>query len=316
MITYALFGQPAAGSLSPAMHNAAFAALGLDARYEAVEVGAGELAAALETAVSRGFGGLNLTVPHKVAGVALCDRLSATARAAGAVNTLVLRGRRVVGYNTDVLALWSAMRRWAARGPGGAGSSFGVDILGAGGAARAAAVAAFLAGADEIRFWARARERAAGTAAELARSVAVLPAARDRAADELFRGGKLEAFGDGGARAEALRPASRRAGGAGGAAGRRVVVQATSAPDGALPVRPDFGPGQLAIELNYRPVETVFLTAARSAGAEVVDGLDVLLGQGVAAFALFTGRRAPAAVMRRALRAGAAGGFAGGGRGE
>lgn len=299
MRRFALVGRPVAGSLSPAMHNAAFAAAGLDARYEAREVAPEDLAEVFGAAA--GYSGLNVTVPHKTAAAALCDTLSEPARLAGAVNTVVFTGpgRRAAGHNTDALALLAIMREWAGRrraGPTGGrpeDACFRAAILGAGGAARAAAVASALAGAAEVVLAARALNRAAAAAADLGRRFAeaapATPAmsARSAPAPTLFRGAEL---------------AGLAPGVLGG--GFDVVVQATSAPDGALGPFGSTGPlrrAGLAIELNYRPPRTSFVEEAEAAGAWAVDGLEVLLRQGEEAFRLFTGVAAPPGVMHRAL---------------
>jgi shikimate dehydrogenase len=95
-VNVALLGQPVAGSLSPRMQNAAFAAAGLDWEYVLVEVAPPDLREAVGKIVSDGFAGANVTIPHKQAVVELCDEADG-----GSVNTLVLRERRVLGFNTD-----------------------------------------------------------------------------------------------------------------------------------------------------------------------------------------------------------------------
>jgi shikimate dehydrogenase len=128
---FGVLGDPVAHSRSPAMHTAAFAALGLPHRYLAFHVEASELAVAVRGAAALGFGGLNLTVPHKQAGLALCDVLGAEARRIGAVNTVLFEPGRIVGHNTDGRGFAAAVRGLT-----------GVPVqeamvLGSGGAARA-----------------------------------------------------------------------------------------------------------------------------------------------------------------------------------
>jgi len=285
---FALVGRPVRGSLSPAMHNAALVAGGIPVRYEAWDVPEDELAGIFAGAADRGLGGVNVTVPHKVAAAGLCDELSEAAGLAGAVNTVVF-GAKITGHNTDVSALAGIVGEWATgRGGSGGRTRFRVGILGAGGAARAAAIAAASAGAGEVTLAARDTGRAASVAGDL------------RVAADLRVAGRGRAGGPGGVRFRGVALAAM--------ATREevafdVLVQATSAPDGALAFVPPVGRGGLAIELNYRPARTRFLLAAAAAGAKTADGLEVLLRQGEEAFHLFTGQRPRAGVMRQALAA-------------
>jgi len=293
---FALVGRPARGSLSPAMHNAALTAAGIRARYEAWDVAEDELAGIFAGAADRGLGGLNVTVPHKVAAAGLCDELSEAAGLAGAVNTVVF-GARISGYNTDVTALAGIVGEWASgRGGSGGRTGFRVGILGAGGAARAAAVAAALAGAGEVTLAARDAGRAVSVAGEL--GVALRAAGRGRAghAGRAAGAGRPGGVGGGIFRGVALAEMATRE-----EVAFDVLVQATSAHDGALAFVPAPRAGGLAIELNYRPARTRFLLAAEAAGAETADGLEVLVRQGEEAFRLFTGQRPWPGVMRWAL---------------
>lgn len=346
---FALLGGSVGHSLSPLMHNAAFAALGLDARYESWDVEPEGLEAVFERARTSGVGGFNVTVPHKTAVVALCDYLSDYARAAGAVNTVVFAapaaaatggrsgddgggdawspgatestgglvrsagaaaGRASAhGHNTDVVAILEIIREWAAagcparpeslaRGGRGGRKGFRTIVLGAGGAARAAALAAALAGAGEVVVSSREAARASNLAAELSRVAegAAEPEGAPRSAAAFgaraaFYGSRPAVF-----RGRAIGDPWSREGGA------DVLIQATSAPDGALPRLPVLAQGGLAIELNYRPPLTKFLADAAAQGAATSDGLEVLVRQGEAAFRLFTGLEAPPGVMRAAVR--------------
>jgi shikimate dehydrogenase len=115
----ALLGQPVAGSLSPRMHNAAFAARGLDWAYVACEVAPERLADAVRGLIALGFAGANVTIPHKRAAAELCDEAEAAS-----VNTLVFQARRVLGFNTDKAIVAGI-------------ESESVCLIGAGGAAEA-----------------------------------------------------------------------------------------------------------------------------------------------------------------------------------
>ncbi len=139
-----LIGRPVAGSLSPRMQNAAFAARGLNWAYMPLEVEPAQLRDAVRGLVALGFAGANVTIPHKTAVVALCDELDPVAERAGSVNTLVFRGGRVCGSSTDAEALADVRAARAA-------------VLGAGGAAKAV-IAALEAAGTEVRVFSRRGE--------------------------------------------------------------------------------------------------------------------------------------------------------------
>jgi shikimate dehydrogenase len=152
-----LIGDPVAGSLSPRMQNAAFAARGLDWAYVPLPVAADGLEAALGGLAPLGFAGANVTVPHKTAVLAFCDEIDAFAERAGSANTLVVLDGRLHASSTDGLAVVGAVDVSAAR----------VLLLGAGGAAQAVAAALADAGADAIRVAARDPEQGRALAARL-----------------------------------------------------------------------------------------------------------------------------------------------------
>lgn len=151
---FGVLGDPIAHSRSPAMHAAAFAALGLPHVYLAFHVRPEGLAAALAGAAALGLGGLNLTVPHKRAALPLVDALSDVARRIGAVNTVILRDGRLVGDNTDSPGFAAALRQLDARPIRRA------LVLGGGGASLAV-IDALLGelGAEAVRWVSRAPER-------------------------------------------------------------------------------------------------------------------------------------------------------------
>ena len=133
-----LLGQPVAGSLSPRMQNAAFAARGLDWAYLPLEVAPDAVADAVRGLAAAGFAGANVTMPHKGAAAKLCDELDELSEAAGAVNTLVFSDGRISGFNTDGPAVVSAVDASGGR----------ALVLGRGGAARVVAAALERAGAE------------------------------------------------------------------------------------------------------------------------------------------------------------------------
>ena len=256
------------------MQNAALAELGLGETwsYEAIEVepeGFEELVRSLPGA---GFAGVNVTLPHKEAALALADRASAAATAIGAANTLSFGGGEVAAENTDAPALIEALPRPAA----------GVRalVMGAGGSARACAWALREAGA-EVAIWNRTAERGRALAAEL--GVADAGSADVEAGDyELL----VNATTVGLAEANAENPP---------AAGDRDLK--------GLPLDADaVGERHVVVDLVYGPHATPLAASAQSRGAQVVDGLEILVRQGAASLRIWTGAEPPVEVMRRAAR--------------
>jgi shikimate dehydrogenase len=272
-----LLGQPVAHSLSPTLHNAAFAALGIDAHYEARDVALQDLATAVEALRQPECLGANVTAPHKRAIVHLMDELSGEVLALGALNTIVNRGGHLRGENTDARGLAAWMN--AARiDPSGAPAL----VLGAGGAARAAVWALADLEASAIVVLNRTVERAQDLVTELQPHITQV--------EVLW--GNLD---------EAAEPARTP---------WRVVINATSlghhgsAPD----VHPScYSPGSVAIELAYKPALTGFMVAAREAGVRAENGLGMLLYQAALGFERWTGQKPPIAVYEAAVQRGVAG---------
>ncbi len=264
-----LLAHPAGHSLSPRMHDVAFRALGMRGRYEAWDVPPQDLPEALERVRAQaGLLGANVSVPHKLAVVELLDGLADDARTIGAVNTVVRREGGLFGHNTDVSGLAAALGELAR--PPEPGRAV---VLGAGGAARAAV-------AVLLRFGCSVLVHNRG-----ARRAEVLVEAASGAGDvRAVSAGELDS-----AVAEAdwlvnTTPIGMQGGPAG-----------SPLPAGVLPER------GTVVDLIYRPRLTPLLAAAQAAGLPTQDGLAMLLHQGAAAFALWTGRDAPVAVMREAL---------------
>ena len=269
---FALIGDPVEGSLSPPMYNAAFRHLGLDCVYVAFRVPPALLREAVEGVRAMGMGGLNVTHPHKVRILPLLDGLHPCAEEVGAVNTVRNEGGRLVGFNTDGEGAVSFLRERL-------GSLKGrrAVILGAGGAARALAFSLLREGA-ELTVLNRTPSKARRLASELGR-----------------RGGKV---GWGGLGREEVRGALSRA---------DLLINATPVGmdrEGETLVTSDLmHRGLFVMDLVYHPPETALMREARKAGARAENGLGMLLHQAALSFTLFTGRRAPLEVMRRALRA-------------
>jgi shikimate dehydrogenase len=269
-----LLGHPVAHSHSPALHNAAFAALGIDASYEAWDVPPEpEALARAVTALRRGnCMGANVTAPHKQAVMSLVDEVSDEVRALGALNTIVNHEGRLFGANTDARGLARWMRE-VSIDPTGKPAL----VLGAGGAARAAVWALVDLGASSVLVLNRTPERATELLAELAPHLRRI---------ELQAGPLANA-------AEAVpQPYG-------------VVLNATSL--GHHGQRPEVHPScysreSVAIELAYNPPTTGFMVAAEAAGARAENGLGMLLHQAALAFERWTGQRPPMPVYEAALR--------------
>ena len=164
-----ILGYPLDHTLSPAMHNAAFAALGLDWAYVPWPVAPDRLGEALRgLRALANFAGANVTVPHKEAILPHLDALTAEARAVGAVNTILREADRLTGHTTDGAGLLADLAEVLAFRPRGAS----IVILGAGGAARSAAFALAAAGARRLAILNRSGDRARALAADVARASA------------------------------------------------------------------------------------------------------------------------------------------------
>ncbi len=258
-----VIGSPVEHSLSPVIHNAAFAALGLDWSYFAVSVPDGRAPDALAAMRSLHLAGMSVTMPHKAAAAAGSDVLTARAERLGAVNCLAWRGTQVEGDSTDGPGFLDSLVVDHALGPGRSprrGRRSG--RCGAGGHRRTRP----RRGAAQVGVLARSPERAA-SAALLAGGVgAVVEPDAVAGADLLVNATPV---------------------GMGG--------------DPTLPVDPSrLGPGQVVVDLVYDPVETPLLVAAREHGAMPVNGLGMLVHQAAHAFRRWTGEDPPVEVMSAA----------------
>lgn len=270
----ACFGQPVAENPTGAMQEAAFAALGLNWRYLTLEVPPEKLADAIRG--MRGFGmrGANLTIPHKVAVMDYLDFIAPDATLIGAVNTIRREGDCLIGENTDGKGFLRGVRETAGIDPRGKR----IVVLGAGGAARAIVAELALAGAAAITVVNRSLIRGETMTADLAARTG-LPI-------------RFEPW-----LATYAVPADAE-----------ILVNATSIglyPDIDAMPPVDFAtapPDALVCDVVFNPPETPFLSAARRRGLATLDGLSMLVNQGVIGFELWTGCKAPEDVMKSALR--------------
>lgn len=282
----AVMGDPVRHSISPAMHNAAFRALGLDWAFLAFEVPEGQALAALAGARALGVDGLSVTMPHKSHVAAGVDRLTPSAQAVGAVNTVVRRAGGVLeGDNTDGSGLLDALRFDEGFDPAGRRCL----VVGAGGAGRSVVRALGEAGAAEVVVVNRNPDRAEAAAA-LAGGVGRLGSPGDAAGVELV------------VNATPLGMERSAAGEVVAVDGRPLGPQTLPAStSGTVPLDTvHLGPGQLVVDLIYNPPLTPFLELARERGATVVNGLGMLIHQAARAFRLWTGEDPPMAVMSAA----------------
>lgn len=264
----ALLGWPARYSLSPAIQNPAFAACGVDAAYVVMPCGEDALATVVRALALTGALGANVTVPHKTAVVASCDALSVEAELVGAVNTLAFDEGRIVGDNTDAAGL---VDDWASLILGAHDLAV---LLGTGGAARAAAVAAARCG---VRLCVVGRR---GEAAESVAELASAAGAREVQARIVTDADVADVVKD-----------------------ARLVVNATPLGSAGEPLPEPFmrlGPGQVAYDLVYDPPRTPFVDAALAVGAEAHNGIGMLVAQAARSFTRWTGIDAPVEVMSAA----------------
>ena len=268
---FGIFGHPINHSLSPRMHTASFRALGLLAEYTAFDVLPEVLAERLDACRSDGFDGLNLTLPHKTAALALMTRVDPLARLAGAINVVRFDADGCTGFNTDLTGFLAALQEDCGITP----EDKRVLVLGCGGAGRAVALACAQSGAAVITLANRSEDKALRLAEDLSR----VPDCRSRictTADWCA--------------------ASREA---------DLVVQCTSAglhADDASPLPPEaFRPGQVLYDVVYTAPATPTMRVAQAAGAQTANGLGMLLHQGAHAFKLWTGLDADIHAMRQAV---------------
>ncbi len=261
-------GWPVAHSRSPAMHTAALRATGLgDWEYLRLPLPPDLFAETVRALPAAGFRGVNVTIPHKEAALALATEASDAAREIGAANTLTFEpGGAIAADNTDAPGFIAALgERWS---PAGRSAL----VLGAGGAARAVVWALVRAGAADVAVWNRTPERARALAAALGGRAVERP----EPAEIVVNCTSVGLAGVGGPPVDTFK---------------------------ALPLQADsLGAGSCVVDMVYRDGGTRLLEAARTRGADVVDGLEILIAQGAASFERWTGRTAHRQAMRVAAR--------------
>jgi len=272
-----LIGWPVRHSLSPTMHNAAFAALGLDFAYVPLPVQPESVEQALRGLAALNFKGCNVTVPHKQAVMRYMDELSDAARLTGAVNTIHIKDGKFYGYNTDAYGFLQSLLE-ADCDPKG----MRVAVLGAGGAARAVVYALARHGVGSMVVLNRTAQRAAFLVDDLADAFP-----HSDLSFEPLTSNALTALNS----------------------HIDLVINTTSVgmyPDVDSSPWPDdvsISPGVTFCDLVYNPLETIFLQQATASGVTTIDGVGMLVHQGAFGFEQWTGHAAPIEVMRQACMA-------------
>ncbi|MBI5788097.1 MAG: shikimate dehydrogenase [Candidatus Schekmanbacteria bacterium] len=266
-----IFGYPVRHTLSPAMHNAAFAALGLDYVYLPFEVPPDNLGQALRALPALQIAGVNLTIPHKERALEYLDEISPQAQLIGAVNTVKVEGHKLIGYNTDGEGFLQSLNQDGGIDPKGRR----VCLLGAGGAARAVAMALVEAKIRELAILNRTVERAQLLAEQISGYYPEVSVCTDSLDNQ-----EIIARSD-------------------------IIINTTLVgmkPDDELPIDPKvISPLGFVCDVIYHPAKTKLLAAAEKRGAKTMNGLGMLLYQGTLAFEIWTGRKAPVEVMKKAL---------------
>jgi shikimate dehydrogenase len=264
LIRLGVLGWPVSHSRSPAMQNAALRAAGLSDgwHYQRLPVPPELFEETVLGLPASGFRGVNVTIPHKEAALALASEASTRAQAIGAANTLLFGADgQIWADNTDAPALVTALaQRLELRGA----SAF---VLGAGGSARAAVWALKDAGVGELLIWNRTPERAAELASEFGASAVAQP----------LNGGDI-----------LINCTS-------------VGLHHEDQLEALLPSTHSLDTHRAVVDFAYRDGGTPLVRAARASGVPTIDGLELLIGQGATAFELFTGVAAPVQAMRDAL---------------
>ena len=268
---FGIFGHPVEHTFSPGMHNAGFKQLKLNACYVPFPVHPDNLETAIKAVVPLHLRGLNITVPHKERVIPFLDELSREAALIGAVNTIEIKEGRLIGHNTDGRGFLRSLKEQARFNP--RGKTF--LCLGSGGAARAVGFSLALAGASRIYFFDPDSPKASMLARDISAKtgVGVQPiAAENRSSCAAESDCVINATPLGLRRNDPL-PLD----------GRLIASR------------------HLVCDLVYNPAVTPFLRTAMTRKAKTLQGLGMLLFQGVIAFEIWTRKKAPVEVMRRAL---------------
>ncbi len=269
---FGLLGYPVKHSLSPVMHNVAFKALGIKAEYKLFEKKPEELTDFFRELKKGSISGVNVTIPYKEKVLKYLDELNREAELIGAVNTILVKGKKLIGYNTDGQGFITSLKKEAGVDPKGKR----VVIIGTGGAGRAVSIQLAKEGVKRIGLFDIIFDKAQNIASHIKKNIS-----------------KVEATS---VRKEGLKKEVREA---------DILINATPAgmrANDPLPVDPKLlHPNLLVYDLIYNPSQTKLLAEAEKIGAKTLNGMGMLLYQGALSFTIWTGKEAPIEVMARAL---------------
>ena len=265
-----LFGYPVGHTVSPLMHNAAFTKLKIDCVYMPLSIHPKNLKQAVESLETYGFIGINVTIPHKQTIMKYLDKIMPAAKRIGAVNTVLIKNGKMIGYNTDGLGFVKSVEKDCKIRLKGKT----MFLLGAGGAGRAISVQSGLSGLKKIYIFDTLEKRAQSVARSTAGAQAIVVKSKKDLKDILEK--------------------------------CDIIVNATpiglhkkdpiSIPMDSIPS------GKIVYDLIYNPKKTKLLMAAEKKRCKAVNGRGMLLYQGAASFQIWTGKKAPVSVMKKAIK--------------
>jgi len=270
-----LFGYPVRHTLSPAMQNAAFEALRLDYAYLPFEVSPDDLEDAVKSLAALGIAGVNVTIPHKERVIPLLDEVSEKARLIGSVNTIQVKDRRLIGYNTDAYGFGKSLSEEGGMDP----ASKKIFVMGAGGVSRAICFQCALSGAKEL-------------------VIADLDPERSRALGKAVSA----SFPACGVEICGVSPREIEK----SVSGKDLFINATPVgmkPDDPPLIRTEWlETSTVVFDVIYNPAETRLLHEAKARGLSTINGTGMLVYQGARAFELFTGMKPPVETMFRVFK--------------
>jgi shikimate dehydrogenase len=272
--TYCILGEPVSHSLSPVIQNAAFRALNLNSVYTAFEVAPKDLKSAVEGIRALGVSGASVTIPHKEKIIRHLDHLTDIAKKIGSVNTIFLKNGKLVGTNTDAPGFYQALSHTVSV------EEKNIALFGSGGAARAVLFGLFYYGKPgSVSLVARNLKKAGELRWHLVRSLG----AAGLHVQVMTREEWLEQKED-----------------------TDIIINTTSVgmtdARASILSKKEMPEGITVMDIVYRPHRTLLLRNALSRNCRVVYGIEMLLRQGAEQFALWTGKKAPLEVMRKALK--------------
>lgn len=270
-----IIGNPLAHSISPVFQQAAFDYLKLPVKYKIWKTSSSEFQQSIQNLRSIECLGANITIPYKEEVLKHLDGLDSKAKSIGAVNTIVKKNNKLIGYNTDAFGFIKSIQ---------ANSSFSFKgkralIIGAGGAARAAAFSIIDEGINSLAIANRTIQRADDLADDISEVIDVETLAlKSPSFEELVGSSNL-----------IINSSS-------------VGMAHTNTNSQSLIKADWISPGSLVFDMVYNPITTPLISEARKAGVETISGLSMLIYQGAASFNLWTNREAPIQIMTVAAK--------------